>query len=152
MSTLVNDIKHAIRGLRKNPGFTAVATLTLALGIGVNLALFGVLNEMVLRPKPVARPHELWAAVSADAAGQPQFALVYRPFYDAIRREGRHFHDVIAYAPITPKLRTPEGSETIRAELVAGPGTSTPAGSCSVWQGGATWPSPVGSAASRRPR
>ena len=69
MSTLFNDIKHAIRGLRNNPGFTAVAMLTLALGIGANLALFGILNEMLLRPKPVARPHELWAAVSADEAG-----------------------------------------------------------------------------------
>ncbi|MCH8192710.1 MAG: ABC transporter permease [Planctomycetes bacterium] len=120
MSTLFNDIKHAIRGLRKNPGFTAVAMLTLSLGIGVNLALFGILNEMVLRPKPVDRPDELWAVVPADAAGQRRFARVYRPLYDAIRRDGRPFHDVIAYAPITPKLRTQEGSEALRVELVAG--------------------------------
>ena len=59
MSTFINDIKYALRQLGKNPGFTAVAMLILALGIGANLALFGILNEMLLRPKPVARPHEL---------------------------------------------------------------------------------------------
>lgn len=120
VSTLFNDIKHAIRGLRKNPGFTAVAMLTLSLGIGVNLALFGILNEMVLRPKPVDRPDELWAAVSANEAGQALHAMVYRPYYDAVRRDRRIFHDVIAFAAINPKLRTQEGSEAVRAELVAG--------------------------------
>ncbi len=50
---------------RKSPGFTAVAMITLTLGIGANLALFGILNEMLLRPKPVARPHELWSIVPA---------------------------------------------------------------------------------------
>ena len=64
----MNALKFAVRQLLKNPGFTAVAVLTLALGIGANLALFAILNELLLRPKPVANPDELWAIEPADAA------------------------------------------------------------------------------------
>ena len=67
----LRDLKFAFRQLLKNPGFTAVAVVTLALGIGANLALFAMLNELLLRPKPVANPDELWAIQPANAAGQP---------------------------------------------------------------------------------
>src|SRR5438876_5847935 len=77
----VNDLKFAFRQLLKNPGFTAVAVLTLALGIGANTAIFSVINAVILRPPPFEEPGRL-VFVSEKSKDMDNMSVAYPNFLD----------------------------------------------------------------------
>ena len=91
MRSIGQDVRFALRTLRKQPGFTAVAVLTLALGIGANTAVFSVLNSVVLSPLPYAEPRQLVRLYEAtvDEPGQRNFLTV--PDLVDVREDVRAF-------------------------------------------------------------
>src|SRR5574337_1386668 len=96
MSTLLQDLKYGLRQLARSPGFTAVAVLTLALGIGANTAIFSVFNALILRGLPVKDSDQLvsLAFYQAETSAPPVFS--YPDVKDISEQMGRSM-DVFAY-------------------------------------------------------
>ncbi len=90
----MNDCKFALRQLLKNPGFTAVAVLTLGLGIGANTAIFSVVNALLLRSLPVSQPEELVQIVTRS--GVSEAVSFSHPFYKMLVDEGRSLSGLFA--------------------------------------------------------
>src|SRR4029077_16936134 len=89
MISLWQDVRYGLRVLARNPGFTAVAILTLALGIGANTALFSVVNGVLLNPLPFPDPDAL-IAVYSKSPSFPQGSISYPNFLDW-QKENRSF-------------------------------------------------------------
>ena len=84
MHTIWQDLSYAIRTLLKSPGVSAVAVLSLALGIGANTTIFTLINAMFLNPLAVETPSELLAVLTVDAKN-PGVSTVSYPNYEDLR-------------------------------------------------------------------
>ena len=98
LETLFREIRYGLRALRKSPGFTAVAVLTLALGLGANSAIFSVINGVLLKPLPYSHPEELIDLhLTAPGVNFPDADPA--PFlYFTYREQGRSFQNVGLYS------------------------------------------------------
>jgi hypothetical protein len=98
LAPLVLDLRLAARQLGRNPGFTAVAALTLALGIGANTAMFSLINGVLLRPLPYPRPHELVTLWERNPQRGIEQERVSGPNYLDWCRQSTRFADLAASA------------------------------------------------------
>ena len=129
MSTLINDIKYALRQLRKSPAFTIVAVLSLAIGIGANTAIFSIINGVLFKPLPVHRPQELrvinWAGSNISMmnssysgtgkdlkSGLECKASFSYPLYCRLRDEAQSFVEVFAYYDVGDVTAMVNGAAT----------------------------------------
>jgi len=97
--SLWQDVRIGYRMLRKNPGFTLVAVVSLAIGIGVNSAMFSFADALLLRPLPVLRPSEV-VTIGSDSAGgflADRLSFVsYRDYLD-FRNQSKSFDGLVAF-------------------------------------------------------
>ena len=140
MGTFLQDIRYGIRMLLKNPGFTAVAVLTLALGIGANTAIFSVLDSVMLRKLPVVHSEQLVLLTNPDSHGQnfgsesgDRSLLAYSEF-EYLRDHNEVFSSIFAADSNLPEVRATVGGsvngeanheESLRVRLVSGDYFST---------------------------
>ena len=129
------DIRYGLRTLARNPGFAAVAVLTLALGIGANAAIFSLMNALLLRTLPVNNPSQLvlfgegkWGGIM-DELPNRSWQLFSFPFYRQVQGDSSAFSDVTAISSMSsaPHGTIGDSAETeeIYAHLVSGTFFST---------------------------
>jgi predicted permease len=125
LDDVVRDVRYGLRTMRRHPAMSAIAALTLALGIGANTALFSVINAVMLTPLPVPHPGDLRLfSVTGGPAPVPLFSFSY-PVYEELQRDARAFSGIALYGrPSRMRLRvassSPTDDELVSAQVVSG--------------------------------
>src|SRR5262245_52733224 len=113
---MLNDLRYAIRMLGKNAGFTAVAVLTLALGIGANTAIFSVVNAVLLRPLPYPEPGQL-VQLRADRSGSPSSVIGSATFVE-VKAQSQSLARIAAYSGVDMTLTGTGSAERLASGQV----------------------------------
>src|SRR5271170_7359911 len=103
MMTLLQDLRYALRQLSKAPGFTLTAVVTLALGIGANLAIFTLVHAVLLKSLPVADPQQLYRIGEGDLCCewgglQDSWSIFDYPFYQHLVENTSAFEQIAAFS------------------------------------------------------
>jgi putative ABC transport system permease protein len=117
METFWQDLRYGFRMLQKNPGLSAIAIVTLALGVGANTALFTVVNGVLLNPLPYPRPQQL-VALYSHTAEYPHSSISYPNFLDW-ERENRSFSAIAAFRGDDFNLTGMGEPERLKTDMVS---------------------------------
>jgi predicted permease len=115
---LIRDLRYGIRGLLKSPGFTTVAVLTIAMGIGVNSTIFSLVNAVLLKPLPVERSEELVDVYGHAATSSTHDSNSYPNFLD-YRARTETLSGMMAYTNFFANLSIEGSSELVIGEVVS---------------------------------
>ncbi len=129
LESLWKDMRFGLRMLRKNPGFTSTAILTIALGIGANTAVFSAMNTVLLRRLPLPHPEQLvhlrlpkWQPAGASSTGSSETSFS-EPVFEALRKQRGVFSDLMTYVPLSfdkVAVRIGEDPEEAEGDMVSG--------------------------------
>ena len=119
MQTLWQDLRYGARMLLKQPGFTLIAVLTLALGIGANTAIFSFVNSLFLRPLPVPNPDRVARMYAEDTQGR-KFDVFSYPNYADLRDRSQTLQALAAHGNVAASVGLGAGAENSEGEVVTG--------------------------------
>jgi predicted permease len=120
IETICRDLRFALRSLRKSPGFTMVALLTLGLGVGANTAVFSLINGLLRRPLPVPHAEQLAVLRYVEGAPDPADYVFCAPFFRSLENRHEVFSDVFAYNGDILQVKRQSGNENVPGMLVSG--------------------------------
>lgn len=117
IDAIARDLRYALRWLARSPGFTAVAILSLGLGVGVNTAMFSLVDALLLRPIPVSDPSSLVDVFTTGGDGGVHATTSY-PDYQDLRDRNSVFTDMIGYSPMMAAVSLGDRSRLVFGQLV----------------------------------
>jgi predicted permease len=121
MDTVWKDVQYAFRSLRRTPGFTVAALVTLALGIGANTTIFSLIEAVMLRTLPVSAPEELqFIAIGAGGRGDAMSTASNYPWFERVRQRTDVFAGVTAFNIRDFKIASESGAERVVGQYVSG--------------------------------
>lgn len=119
VENLGRDVRYALRMLRRSPAFTAVAILSLALGIGANTAIFSLLDTLVLRPLPVPQPRQL-VQIQLQMKGRHAQSALTHPIFEELRKHVDIFSGLMAWSDHRFQMRSSSEMVHINGVLAGG--------------------------------